>query len=581
MPTGHVSLFEPPRPVVDTVKPWKPHALTHEQWPPNYKAVYAWRMETLAQLRANPEMFKSAEAYYSSRPGEFIMHWMDTYNPRIVGSSKWIPFIFFKRQDDFIAFVEELRRDSEGGLVEKCRDIGATWLACAYSVWAWRFLKDDATGWGSRKQELVHKIGDPDSIFEKMFLLLRRMPSIWLPKGFNPRDHATFMKLVNPVNGSTVTGEAGDNIGRGGRKSRYWKDESAHYERAEKIEAALGDNTNVQIDISSVNGLGNVFHRRREAGIVWTRDSEPIERGHTRVFIFDWRHHPEKDQVWYDTRRAKFEREGMLHIFAQEVDRDYSAAVANTVIPLEYVNACVDAHLIIPQLRQPPPDVWAASLDVADEGLDRNAYAERQWIILRDVVEWGARDPGVTAREAVSRARMRQPIEVQYDCIGVGASVKAEYNRLVDDKTIDPAKLRFTKWNAGAAVVSPYAHIIEDDEESPTNKAFFHNFKAQAWWSLRTRCYKTFKCVEAIKAGRPVPDYPADELFSIDGSIKLLEQLKKELAQPTTTKAKDLRLMIDKTPEGTKSPNLADAAVMVMFPSPDSGGRAVSTGYSV
>jgi hypothetical protein len=52
--------------------------------------------------------------------------------------------------------------------------------------------------------------------------------------------------------------EAGDNIGRGGRTLVYFKDESAHYEHPDLIEAALGDNTNVQIDISSVNGLGKL-----------------------------------------------------------------------------------------------------------------------------------------------------------------------------------------------------------------------------------------------------------------------------------------------------------------------------------
>jgi hypothetical protein len=32
------------------------------------------------------------------------------------------------------------------------------------------------------------------------------------------------------------------------------------------IEAALGDNTQTQIDISSVNGLNTPFHRKRESG---------------------------------------------------------------------------------------------------------------------------------------------------------------------------------------------------------------------------------------------------------------------------------------------------------------------------
>ncbi len=242
------------------VAPWKPFALAHDEWPPNYKGVYAWRIKTLAELRNNPQMLASAMAYYSTRPAEFIFHWCDTYDPRKLGV-KWVPFVFFKKQEEFIHYLHELRGDQESGLIEKARDMGATWCACAYSVWSWLFVKDDAIGWGSRKQELVDKLGDADSIFEKLRLIINRLPDIWRPKGLKPRDHLTFMKCINPANGSTITGESGDNIGRGGRKSMYFKDESAHYERPEKIEAALGDNTRVQVDISSVNGLNNPFHK--------------------------------------------------------------------------------------------------------------------------------------------------------------------------------------------------------------------------------------------------------------------------------------------------------------------------------
>lgn len=572
-------IFEPRVRVDATVKPWKPRALAHHEWPPNYKGVYAWRIKTLNDLRGKPELIASAKAYYKTRKGEFIQHWMDTYNPRIKGSSKWVPFVFFERQDEFIHFIEELDRDSENGLVEKCRDIGATWLACAYTVATWLLDSDDATGWGSRKQELVHKIGDPDSIFDKMFLLIRRLPDIWLPKGYKPSDHATFMKLINPENGSTVTGEAGDNIGRGGRKTRYWKDESAHYERPEKIEAALGDNTDVQIDISSVNGLGNVFHRRRESGVDWTPGAV-IDKGQTRVFVFDWRHHPEKTQEWYDQRRAKAEREGMLHIFAQEVDRNYSAAIQNTIIDYEWIQAAVDAHLIIPCLRIPTPNIWGAGMDIADEGIDRNALALRQWVIIREVSEWGARDPGVSARHAIDRCRVHRGIQVQYDNIGLGTNVKSEYNRLVEEKVITPQEVKFIGWSAGAAVVNPFQHIIPDDEESLMNKDFFKNFKAQAWWSLRARFYKTYKMVTAIRAGLPVPMYNAEELISLDGTMPLLHQLMKELAQATRGTTTDLRTIVDKQPEGTKSPNLGDAVVMAMFPAPDPGGYALVGGYS-
>lgn len=559
--------------LADTVKPWKPEPLTADQWPPNYKAVYAWRMKMLAQLRNDAAALASAKAYYA-QPGksaEFIMHWMDTYDPRKQGN-KWIPFVFFLKQADFIQFLDELRRDGEGGLVEKSRDMGITWQACAWSIWSWLFVKDDAIGWGSRKENLVDKIGDPDSIFEKLRLIVKRMPDVWLPKGLKAKDHLTFMKMINPENGSVITGEAGDNIGRGGRKTVYFVDEAAHIERAEKVEAALGDNTNVRIDISSVNGLGNVFHRRREAGVDW-RPGARIEPGFTRVMVIDWRDHPAKTQEWYDKRKAKYEREGLAHLFAQEVDRNYSAAVSNTIIPYEWIVACVDAHLTIPYVREHitdgVPNIWGAGLDVADEGIDRNALAKRQWIIWRDVEEWGERDPGITTRRAIAGCRQHRGIKIQYDCIGVGAGVKTEYNRLVEDKIITPEEIKLVAWNAGAGVQNPYERLIAGDEETPTNKDMFGNMKAQAWWSMRTRCFKTFKAVSENAV------YPIDDLISLDSNMPMLHQVMKELAQPTRGESSGLKTIVNKKPDGTKSPNLADAGIQMYFPVQDDYGQII------
>ena len=565
-------LFADAPPFQAVIEPWKPRALAHAEWPPDYRGVYAWRIATLEQLRADASVLASAKAYYSARPGEFIQHWMDTYNPR-KSAQKWMPFVFFKRQDEFVAFLEELRANDENGLVEKCRDIGATWLVCAYSVWCWLFIPDFAFGWGSRKQELVDKLGDPDSIFEKMRLLIRRLPNVWLPDGFKWREHATHMKLINPENGSTITGESGDNIGRGGRKTMYGKDESAHYERPEKIESALGDNTNIQLDISSVNGLGNVFHRRREAGVDWFPGCT-IDPGYTRVFVFDWRDHPEKDQAWYDARKARAEREGLQHVFAQEVDRNYSAAVQNTVIQYEWLQSCIDAHLKIPALRVPPPNNWMAALDVADDGQDRNALALRQWIILRESTEWGERDPGVTTRNTVAGLRRFNGIKVQYDCIGIGSAVKSEFNRLIDSGAIRRNEFDLVAWDAGAAVVNGYERIIPGDDQSRLNRDFFGNMKAQAWWSFRTRVYKTWRALTTGEVYKP------DELISFDSSNPLLHQLLKELAQPTIKAGNDLKMIIDKAPAGTRSPNLADAAIMAFFPAPDASGTPIIGSYS-
>ncbi len=556
----------------------RPKALTKQEWPPDYDAIFRWRAETLTKLLADPTLLAASMTYYSCRPAEFIMDWMDTYDPRNT-TRKWMPFVFFAKQVDLVDFFESLDIDQESGITEKARDMGATWVACGYTIWRWLFIPGDAVGWGSRKEALVDKIGDPDSIFEKMRLLLKRLPAVFHPKGFNWARHATYMKFINPVNGSIISGEAGDNIGRGGRKSMYFKDEAAHYERPEKIESALGDNTRVQIDISSVNGLGNVFHRRAEHAVLWERN-KVIPPGYVRKFVMDWRDHPLKTQEWYDTRKAKYEREGMLHIFAQEVDRSYSASVNNTIIPYDWIRSAVDAHIQVPYIAAAcTPDrlgSWVAGLDVGDsDDGDRNALSMVEFIIWRSCQEWVARDPGVTARKGIIECKpLAGRVHLMYDCIGVGAGVKGEYNRLTQDEMlINPNEIPFIPWNAGSGVLRPFDRLIPDDDESPMNKEFFENLKAQAWWSMRTKFYKTHKArTEGII-------YPVNELISLDSSMPLLDQLCKELAQPTRVQSGRLKMIVDKKPPGTKSPNLADSGIMAFFPVPHDDNQAVMGSY--
>ncbi len=40
------------------------------------------------------------------------------------------------------------------------------------------------------------------------------MPDWLKPKGFVEKVHDNYMRIINPDNGATITGEAGDNIGR-------------------------------------------------------------------------------------------------------------------------------------------------------------------------------------------------------------------------------------------------------------------------------------------------------------------------------------------------------------------------------
>lgn len=532
------------------------------QWPPDYVAEMATRQTRIRKIRASQILKLGVTERYRDDPVSWITHWAVTYDPRKAGSdlSTTMPFVPFDKQEELTEFLLACVEAQQSGLVEKARDMGATWIACAFSVWLWLYHEGASVGWGSRKEKIVDQIGDPDSIFEKMRIIIRHLPRFMLPAGFRPDEHMPHMRIINPANGATITGEAGDNIGRGGRKLIYFKDESAHYERPEKIEAALADNTNCQIDISSVNGPGNVFHRRRESGVEW-RPGAPMVTSSVNVFVMDWRDHPAKDQAWYDQRRAKAAADGLMHVFAQEVDRDYLAATDGVIIPGVWVQSAIDAHL---KLGFDDTGAWRAGFDPFDEGGDKHALAIAKGSIVHSIDEWGEGDTGEATRKVVETLRGKT-VDLQYDPLGVGAGVKSEANRLRatlgdDGMPLLPTGITFTPWNAADAPLAAEEHVIPGDAESPINRDFYANLKAQGWWQLRRRFERTHK---AVTEGEK---YSPEDMISLPSDLPGLATLRKQLSQATRGRTGALRLIVNKNPPGTRSPNMADALVMAFWP---------------
>lgn len=538
-------------------------------WPPNFTEVYKRRVDLLNAMRSDPTVRVAVMKHYENNPVDFILDWATTYDPRKKGDiPKRMPFCLFPRQVELVWFLDECVRDSESGLIEKCRDAGATFVCAAYSVWQWLFVDNISVGFGSRKEMLVDRIGDPDSIFQKMRDMIEMLPAdIFWPKGFAPDKHMPHMKILNPENGAQIVGEAGDNIGRGGRKSCFYKDESAHYERPEKIESALGDNTDVQIDISSVFGTGNVFYRRRKAGVEW-KPGEKVPKGKTRVFIFDWRDHPGKNQEWYDLRRQKAEEEGLLHVFAQEVDRDYASAVQGVLIPSKWVKACIDIHKV---LKWPEPTgSRVASMDVADGGNDRNSMAvKRGYLVEASMCDGGEAD--LVARQYYAMADMIGADQWRYEINGVGAGAKAAarmyHSNAVEQGRNAAALPKIIGWSPSHAVVNGACDVntgdlVEPgDKESIRNKDFFTNLRAQAAWKLRQLCHNSYK------ARYEGADLDHDDCIALSSDMEGLEELVTEMSQPTyVTNPNTNKITINKTPEGTQSPNRFDGLVINVSP---------------
>src|SRR5262245_19936875 len=92
----------------------------------------------------------SAKRYYATRPADFINHWVTTHDPRraAVGQPVYFPLVMFDKQLELIDFIMTCLKAETSGMVEKSRDMGATWVCCAISVWFWLFHTGSAIGWG-------------------------------------------------------------------------------------------------------------------------------------------------------------------------------------------------------------------------------------------------------------------------------------------------------------------------------------------------------------------------------------------------------------------------------------------------
>lgn len=97
---------------------------------------------------------------------------------------------------------------------------------------------------------------------------------------------------------------------------------------------------------------------------------------------------PRKDDEWY---RKECEKIDNPIIVAQELDLNYQASAEGILIPSEWVQAAVDAHI---KLGIQPSGQRLGAMDVADEGRDKNACSLRYGFLLNDVQEWSGGGTG-------------------------------------------------------------------------------------------------------------------------------------------------------------------------------------------
>lgn len=523
---------------------------------PDYSNVFADRAERLQRIRADQsgELLKHLRAFYRDHPAQFIDDWGCTFDPRLVerGLPAVVPFRLFPKQREWCDWVVAKWRAQDPGLTEKSRDMGVSWLAVALSATLCLFYEGMAIGFGSRKEEYVDKLGSPKSLFWKGREFIKLLPPEFRP-GWSPAD-APHLRIAFPHTGSVITGEAGDNIGRGDRSSIYFVDEAAFIERPQLVEASLSQTTNCRIDVSTPKGMANPFAVKRHS---WSAD---------RIFIFDWRDDPRKDDAWYEKQVRDLDPVTL----AQEVDRSYTASVVGIVIPQAWVQSAIDADR---KLGFEVRGAKRGALDVADEGIDLNAFCAATGVRVDHVTGWTGKGDDIfgTVQKAFSFCDVLGIDGFEYDADGLGAGVRGDARVLNEERK---RKIEVLPFRGSGEVVdkdkaiptaAPRTEKKQPGEIVRLNGDYFENAKAQGWFELRARFQRTHRAVQMAANGEAWQDaYKPDDLIVLNSKMPELAKLTSELSQPTYTQSKSGKMMIDKTPDGARSPNLADA-VMIRY----------------
>lgn len=243
----------------------------------------------------------------------------------------------------------------------------------------------------------------------------------------------------------------------------------------------------------------------------------------------------------------------------------FNDSVANALIAAEWFDACIDAHI---KLGFAPTGARIASHDPSDMGPDSKGFAARHGSVIQEVKE---KDDG-TVNEgghwAAGEAIQYQADSFTWDADGMGIALGEQMSQDFAGKPAILATFRGSESPDNPdAIYQPAASA--QVREQKTNRDTFRNKRAQYYFELRDRCYRTYRAVEHGEYHDPA------KMISFCSSIESLHKLRAELCRmPIKPNGNGLFELYTKQEMKTKfkmaSPNLGDSVMMLMRYAPPS-----------
>lgn len=234
-----------------------------------------------------------------------------------------------------LSSIRQKKKRRQELLIEKSRDMGATWCIIFALQYLWLFHDDMSFLLLSRKEEEVDDPTEHKALFQKLDFINNHLPGFLIP----PTQRLA-LRLKNLANNSSFGGESTNkNAGRSNRATLILLDEFAAVDNGAQINMATAHTTYNRIFNSTVQAPNTEFSRLRRSGIDKIR--------------MHWSEHPEKNEGLYTSERNK-DGEFELRILSDERDPSYQYILDGKLRSPWYDAEC----------KLLAPDVIARELDI-------------------------------------------------------------------------------------------------------------------------------------------------------------------------------------------------------------------------
>ena len=232
---------------------------------------------------------------------ESLLFWVNTFvwtfhqfdvegdtGERYESESVHCPFISWEIQDILFERLQWHLAHAKDILINKSRDMGASWICAIFLHWLWLFRPDSQLLELSRTEPYVDQAGNMKALFQKHDYI-----NTWLPDWMVPphcavgQKYRTKMHLYNILNGSCIDGESTtEHAASGDRRLVALLDEFAKVKHGRLMRSATRDAALMRIVNSTVAGPGTEYSK-------WKNDGTII------VFPLMWWDHPDKGKGRY------------------------------------------------------------------------------------------------------------------------------------------------------------------------------------------------------------------------------------------------------------------------------------------